>query len=183
MNDYCFIQDSAHSVHVASKNSQESKPRKVMLYTLAIVRGSFKQTSNFIQYFIVIPIWISLKPVYNYTACAGKEHNYTLTIFTTSLGPRTFESNSTWPLLVDNATTAFFTPIWLMSVRSIICTHDEQVMPSIWIVYKWHNRQYRKYHKQIAPFNTNNWGITNFRNAQRFYHKKLYRASPHPLDL
>ena len=49
-----------------------------------------------------------------------------------SLGPKTAGSNSTWPRLVARATTIFSIPSVLESALSILCTQEEQVIPSIY---------------------------------------------------
>ena len=48
-----------------------------------------------------------------------------------SLGPITEGSNLTEPLLVERATAAFSMPAVVISLRSMLCTQEAQVIPSI----------------------------------------------------
>ena len=58
----------------------------------------------------------------------GNEHTSTTEMI--SLGPRTLGSNSTSALLVAKATAALFTPFTARTLRSMLCTQEEHVMPS-----------------------------------------------------
>ena len=74
-------------------------------------------------------IWVPLEPAHDsppppFPMCS------TSIILMTSLGPRMLGSYSTWALLVERATTALVTPATPIRVRSILCTHEEHVIPS-----------------------------------------------------